>query len=124
MLSGMTTVRCAEAVFGLPNVAPTPLSNMRARSTPIVEWSRSTGSGCAPVRGMAVARAQGKLKGRQPKLSPMQQRELRRMHQTGEYTVSDLGELFSASRPTMYRTVSRTSPEKTGAFDDLVNSRD
>ena len=35
--------------------------------------------------GMAVARAQGKLKGHQPKLSAMQQRELKRMHQTGEY---------------------------------------
>ncbi len=31
--------------------------------------------------GMAVARAQGKLKGRQPKLSPKQQRELKRMHE-------------------------------------------
>ena len=39
--------------------------------------------------GMAVARAQGKLKGRQPKLSPMQQRELKKMHQTGEYTISN-----------------------------------
>ena len=64
-----------------------------------------------PTReGMAVARAQGKLKGRQPKLSPMQQRELKRMHQTGEYTISDLGELFSVSRPTVYRTISRTNP--------------
>jgi len=60
--------------------------------------------------GMAVARAQGKLKGRQPKLSPKQQRELKRMHQTGEYTISDLGELFSVSRPTVYRTISRTNP--------------
>ncbi len=42
--------------------------------------------------GMAVARAQGKSKGRQPKLSPMQQRELRRMHKTGEYTITDLGD--------------------------------
>jgi DNA invertase Pin-like site-specific DNA recombinase len=60
--------------------------------------------------GMAVARAQGKLKGRQPKLSPMQQRELKRMHQTGEYTISDLGELFSVSRPTVDRTISRANP--------------
>jgi DNA invertase Pin-like site-specific DNA recombinase len=59
--------------------------------------------------GMAVARAQGKLKGRQPKLSPMQQRELKRMHLTGEYTISDLGELFSVSRPTVYGTISRTN---------------
>ena len=60
--------------------------------------------------GMAVARAQGKLKGRQPKLSAMQQRELKRIHQTGEYTISDLGELYSVSRPTVYRTLSRTNP--------------
>jgi DNA invertase Pin-like site-specific DNA recombinase len=59
--------------------------------------------------GMAVAGAQGKLTGRQPKLSPMQQRELKRVHQTGEYTISDLGELFSVSRPTVYRTISRTN---------------
>lgn len=26
------------------------------------------------------------------------------MHQTGEYTISDLGELFSVSRPTVCRT--------------------
>jgi DNA invertase Pin-like site-specific DNA recombinase len=59
--------------------------------------------------GMAVARAQGKLKGRQPKLSPMKQRELKRMHHSGEYTISDLGELFSVSRPTVYSTISRTN---------------
>jgi DNA invertase Pin-like site-specific DNA recombinase len=59
--------------------------------------------------GMAVARAQGKLKGRQPKLSPKQQRELKRMHDTGEYTISDLGELFSVSHPTVYRTIKRAT---------------
>ncbi len=57
--------------------------------------------------GMAVARAQGKLKGRQPKLSVKQQRELKRMHDTGEYSITDLGELFSVSRPTVYRTINR-----------------
>jgi DNA invertase Pin-like site-specific DNA recombinase len=61
--------------------------------------------------GMAVARAQGKLKGRQPRLSPKQQRELKRMHQTGEYTITDLGELLSVSRPTVYRTVKRAEVE-------------
>jgi DNA invertase Pin-like site-specific DNA recombinase len=33
--------------------------------------------------GMAVARANGKLKGKQPKLSNKQQKELRRMYDTG-----------------------------------------
>ena len=57
--------------------------------------------------GMAIARARGKLRGKQPKLSDRQQRELYRMHATGEYSISDLAELFSVSRPTVYRTLNR-----------------
>ena len=57
--------------------------------------------------GMAVARAKGKLRGKQPKLSDRQQREVCRMHETGEYSISDLAELFSISRPTVYRTLQR-----------------
>ena len=57
--------------------------------------------------GMALARARGKLRGKQPKLSDRQQRELCRMHATGEYSISDLAELFSVSRPTVYRTLNR-----------------
>src|ERR1700710_2238867 len=45
--------------------------------------------------GRAVARSRGKLRGKQPKLSDKQQKELRRMHDTGEYSISDLAELFS-----------------------------
>ena len=57
--------------------------------------------------GMAVARAKGKLKGKKPKLSPMQSKELRRMYDTGDYSISDLGDLFQVSRPTIYRTLAR-----------------
>ena len=57
--------------------------------------------------GMAIARARGRLRGKQPKLSDRQQRELCRMHATGEYSISDLAELFSVSRPTVYRTLNR-----------------
>ena len=60
--------------------------------------------------GMAIARAKGKLRGKQPKLSEKQQRELRRMHNTGKYSISDLAELFSISRPTVYRTLARAAP--------------
>lgn len=60
--------------------------------------------------GMAVARARGKLRGKQPKLSDRQQRELRRMYDTGDYAVSDLAELFAVSRPTVYRTLARQAP--------------
>ena len=57
--------------------------------------------------GMAIARSKGKLRGKQPKLSDRQQRELCRMHATGDYSISDLAELFSVSRPTVYRTFNR-----------------
>jgi DNA invertase Pin-like site-specific DNA recombinase len=57
--------------------------------------------------GMAIARAKGKLRGKQPKLSNRQQRELRRMHDTGDYSISELAELFRVSRPTVYRTLVR-----------------
>jgi DNA invertase Pin-like site-specific DNA recombinase len=36
-----------------------------------------------------------------------EQRELRRMHDTGEYAIGDLAELLSVSRPTVYRTIAR-----------------
>ena len=57
--------------------------------------------------GMAVARAKGKLRGKKPKLSDRQQKELRRMYDTDDYSISDLAELFSISRPTVYRTLGR-----------------
>lgn len=57
--------------------------------------------------GMAVARAKGKMRGRKPKLTDRQQKELRRMYDTGDYSISDLAELFSIARPTVYRTLSR-----------------
>ncbi|NJO36363.1 MAG: recombinase family protein [Sphingomonadales bacterium] len=57
--------------------------------------------------GMAIARAKGKLRGKQPKLSEKQQTELCKMHTTGDYSISDLAEVFSVSRPTVYRTLSR-----------------
>lgn len=57
--------------------------------------------------GMAIARAKGKLRGKQPKLSEKQRKELCRMHATGEYSIGDLAEVFAVSRPTVYRTLSR-----------------
>ena len=60
--------------------------------------------------GMAIARAKGKLRGKSPKLSDKQQKELCRMHDTGNYSISDLAEVFSVSRPTVYRTLGRQRP--------------
>ena len=59
--------------------------------------------------GMAIARAKGKLRGKQPKLTQKQQEELCRMHATGEHSISDLAEIFAVSRPTVYRTLKRNN---------------
>lgn len=63
--------------------------------------------------GMAIARANGKLKGKKPKLSDRRQTELRRMYDTGEYSISDLAEVFDVSRPTVYRVLQRTKEQAT-----------
>src|SRR3954451_3162361 len=55
--------------------------------------------------GMAVARAKGKLRGRQPKLSAAQQVHLVKLHAGGEHSIAELAELFSVSRPTVYRVL-------------------
>ena len=53
----------------------------------------------AHARGDGGRPRPGQAQGQQPKLSDRQQRELRRMHDTGDYSISDLAELFSVSRP-------------------------
>jgi DNA invertase Pin-like site-specific DNA recombinase len=60
--------------------------------------------------GMAVAKAKGKLKGKQPKLSARQQAHLVTQHRSGEHTIADLAELFSVSRATVYRVLERHRP--------------
>ena len=68
--------------------------------------------------GLAVARAKGKLKGKKPKLSDRRQTELRRMYDTGEYSISDLAEVFAVSRPTVYRVLKRTQSEGAGSKEE------
>lgn len=53
--------------------------------------------------GMAVARPEGRLKGKQSKLSGPQRKPLFETHDRGEYTPTELAELFSVSRATVYR---------------------
>ena len=61
--------------------------------------------------GMAVARAKGKLRGKSPKLSDKQQKELRRMHDTGDYSISDLAEvLLSQGQPSIERWAAKAPP--------------
>ncbi|MBN9215388.1 MAG: helix-turn-helix domain-containing protein, partial [Microbacterium sp.] len=57
--------------------------------------------------GMAVARAKGHLKGKQPKMSTTQRKLMFDVQDRGEYTQTEIAELFSVSRATVYRELQR-----------------
>ena len=59
---------------------------------------------------MKVAKAKGRLRGKQPKLSPRQEAHLVALMKAGEYSSAELGDLFSVARSTVYRAVERTQP--------------
>src|SRR3954463_6339573 len=57
--------------------------------------------------GMKVAKAKGRLRGKQPKLTPRQEQHLVALHYAGQHTSSELAELFSVARSTVYRALDR-----------------
>jgi len=59
--------------------------------------------------GMKVAKANGRLRGKKPKLSPSQEAHLVKLYEAGEHTSSQLAELFSVARSTVYRAIERNS---------------
>ena len=48
----------------------------------------------AHAEGMKVAKAKGRLRGKQPKLKPNQAKHLVELHDSGHYTQAELAELF------------------------------
>ena len=56
--------------------------------------------------GMAVARAKGRLRGKQPKLC-LTAEALLELHDAGNHTQEELAELFGVSRTTIYRELQR-----------------
>ncbi|MGP5226569.1 MULTISPECIES: recombinase family protein [Micrococcaceae] len=57
--------------------------------------------------GMKVAKAKGRLRGKQPKLSAKQEEHLLELHIAGEHSKAELAELFSVGRSTVYRAIER-----------------
>jgi DNA invertase Pin-like site-specific DNA recombinase len=57
--------------------------------------------------GMKVAKAKGRLRGKQPKLNPAQEKHLVELWRAGRHTSAELAELFSVARSTVYRAVQR-----------------
>ena len=59
---------------------------------------------------MQVAKAKGRLRGKQQKLKPNQAKHLLELHNLGTYSRAELAELFGVGRSTVYRTVERLRP--------------
>lgn len=57
--------------------------------------------------GMKVARAKGRLRGKQPKLSHRQEAHLVALFDSGDHSTAELAELFGVTRSTVYRAVER-----------------
>jgi DNA invertase Pin-like site-specific DNA recombinase len=57
--------------------------------------------------GMRVAKAKGHLRGKQPKLNRRQEARLVALHQAGEHSTAELGDLFGVARSTAYRAIQR-----------------
>ena len=60
--------------------------------------------------GMKVAKAKGRLRGKQPKLTAVQARHLIELLDSGNYSTTELADLFRVGRSTIYRTVRRMRP--------------
>ena len=56
---------------------------------------------------MKVAKAKGRLRGKQPKLNPRQEAHLVALHNAGEHSTAELGDLFGVARSTVYRAIQR-----------------
>jgi DNA invertase Pin-like site-specific DNA recombinase len=57
--------------------------------------------------GMKVAKAKGRLRGKQPKLNPRQEAHLVGLLQAGEHSTGELADLFGVARSTLYRAQQR-----------------
>jgi len=57
--------------------------------------------------GMKVAKAKGRLRGKQPKLNSRQEAHLVALHHAGEHSTAELGDLFGVARSTVYRAIQR-----------------
>src|SRR6185436_19771233 len=60
--------------------------------------------------GVRVAKAKGRLRGKQPRLNPRQEAHLVALLKSGEYSTAEIGDLFGVARSSVYRAMDATTP--------------
>ncbi|GAA4726849.1 recombinase family protein [Promicromonospora umidemergens] len=68
--------------------------------------------------GMKVAKAKGRLRGKQLKLKPAQEAHLVELWRGGKHTSAELADLFNVGRSTVYRAVKRAGEPESSPSDD------
>jgi DNA invertase Pin-like site-specific DNA recombinase len=68
-------------------------------------WLRTT-------EGMRVAKAKGRLRGKQPKLNPRQEAHLVALYRAAEHSTTELADLFGITRSTVYRALQRDARQQ------------
>ena len=63
--------------------------------------------------GMRIAKAKGRLRGKQPKLNRRQEAHLYELVKGGQYSSTEIAELFGVARSTVYRAVERERTRNT-----------
>jgi len=61
--------------------------------------------------GMKVAKAKGRLRGKQPKLNRRQEAHLVSLVHSGEYSTAEIADLFGVGRSRVYRAIERQRVE-------------
>ena len=61
---------------------------------------------------MRVAKAKGRLRGKQPKPTPRQEAHMVALLKSGEYSSAELGDLFGVARSTVYQAAERDAARK------------
>ena len=64
--------------------------------------------------GLEHARQQGRLRGGKAKLSPLRRTQFVRDHQSGNYTMAQLTEMYAISRATAYRVIAAARDDGEG----------
>jgi DNA invertase Pin-like site-specific DNA recombinase len=59
------------------------------------------------MEGMAEARKAGRLPGKQPKLTALQQKRLYEDYESGKYSIDQLMELYPLKKSAVYATINR-----------------
>jgi DNA invertase Pin-like site-specific DNA recombinase len=70
--------------------------------------------------GMKVAKAKGRLRGKQPKLNHRQEAHMVALLHAGECSTAELADLFGVARSTVYRAVERERARASAGVANIV----